>query len=63
MFAEIPNLPTKLAGGCAGGASRGGPGERSPPGKTRMINLLYLLCLRAGRGSLGGERGAVTSPG
>eukprot|EP00969_Alexandrium_andersonii_P362917 15460776-Alexandrium_andersonii.AAC.1 len=25
------------------------PGGRSPPGKTEMINLLYLLCSRAGR--------------
>eukprot|EP00969_Alexandrium_andersonii_P083929 3702975-Alexandrium_andersonii.AAC.1 len=27
------NLPTKRASGCAGGASRGGPGGRSPPGR------------------------------
>eukprot|EP00969_Alexandrium_andersonii_P269998 11933614-Alexandrium_andersonii.AAC.1 len=30
----MPNLPTKRADGCAGGASRGGSGGRSPPGKT-----------------------------
>eukprot|EP00969_Alexandrium_andersonii_P168966 7467935-Alexandrium_andersonii.AAC.1 len=31
LFAQMPNLPTKRAGGRAGGASRGGPEGRSPP--------------------------------
>eukprot|EP00969_Alexandrium_andersonii_P182531 8064957-Alexandrium_andersonii.AAC.1 len=31
---QTSNLPTKRAGGSAGGASQGGPGRLSPPGKT-----------------------------
>eukprot|EP00969_Alexandrium_andersonii_P283125 12516613-Alexandrium_andersonii.AAC.1 len=34
FFAQMPNPVTKRAGGRAGGASRGGPRGRSPPGKT-----------------------------
>eukprot|EP00969_Alexandrium_andersonii_P158451 7000293-Alexandrium_andersonii.AAC.1 len=32
--AQMPNPPTRRAGGRGGGASRGGLGWRSPPGKT-----------------------------
>eukprot|EP00969_Alexandrium_andersonii_P224031 9894432-Alexandrium_andersonii.AAC.1 len=33
-FARMPNLPTKRAGGRAGGASLGGSGGRSPGSPT-----------------------------
>eukprot|EP00969_Alexandrium_andersonii_P349698 15431633-Alexandrium_andersonii.AAC.1 len=55
----MPNLPAKGAGGHAGGAPRGGPGGRILPGKTQMINLLCLLCLRAGGASLAQARAAA----
>eukprot|EP00969_Alexandrium_andersonii_P203414 8988725-Alexandrium_andersonii.AAC.1 len=48
FLAQMPNLTTRGACGRAGGTSRGGPAGRSPPrGKPEMINLLFLLCLRA----------------
>eukprot|EP00969_Alexandrium_andersonii_P280037 12379416-Alexandrium_andersonii.AAC.1 len=31
LLAQMPNLPTKRAGGRAGGASRGGPGRGGAP--------------------------------
>eukprot|EP00969_Alexandrium_andersonii_P319412 14110102-Alexandrium_andersonii.AAC.1 len=32
-FAQMPNLPTKRAGGGPGGAFRGGSGGADPPGR------------------------------
>eukprot|EP00969_Alexandrium_andersonii_P329708 14569723-Alexandrium_andersonii.AAC.1 len=39
-FAHMPNLPTKRAGGCAGGASRvgSGGGGQSHPGSPVLRN-------------------------
>eukprot|EP00969_Alexandrium_andersonii_P167934 7424602-Alexandrium_andersonii.AAC.1 len=46
--AQMPNVPTKRAGGHTGGASRGvwGGAEPTPWGRL-LITLLYLRCLKA----------------
>eukprot|EP00969_Alexandrium_andersonii_P081681 3600728-Alexandrium_andersonii.AAC.2 len=49
VFAQMPNLPTKPAGGCAGSASRGVRGGGAPQG--RLMTSPLLLTLLEGRRS------------